>query len=104
MQLFTEPDAGSAAPVLGAIGPLQFDVLKFRMQSEYGVDLTFTPINAKVCRWPRGTWDPRDFANSMTTRVLQDREGRPVLLFEDPYTVRWVQEKYPDLELLETAE
>ena len=104
VQLFVEPDSGSAAPVLGAVGPLQFEVLKFRMQSEYGVDVSFAPINMKVARWVRGDFDLSNLRHTMTTRVLQDREGRPVLLFDNQHTLRWIQEKYPDLELTETAD
>ncbi len=104
IQLFTEPDAGSAAPVLGAVGPLQFEVLKFRMQAEYNVELTFSPLNLKVARWPQGTWDPAAFRHSLTTKLLHDREGRPVLLFDNQHTLRWTEERYPGLELRETAD
>jgi len=104
IQLFSEPDAGSAAPVLGAVGPLQFEVLKFRMQTEYNVDLRFSPINLKIARWPRGKWDPADFRHLLSTKLLEDREGQPVLLFDNQHTVRWIQEKHPDLELAETPD
>jgi len=104
VQMFSEPHAGSAAPVLGAVGPLQFDVLKFRMQSEYGVELKFSPINLKVARWPKGKWDPADFRHLASTRLLEDREGHPVLLFDNQYTMRWIQERHPGLELAETAD
>ena len=104
IQMFREPDSGSAAPVLGAVGPLQFEVLKFRMQSEYNVEVKFSPIDLKVARWPSGTWDPADFRNLSTTRLLEDREGRPVLLFDNLHSMRWIQERHPGLELSETAD
>ena len=104
VQLFHEPHAGSAAPVLGAVGPLQFEVLKFRMRTEYNVELSFNPLSFTVARWPSGTWDPGDFRNSISTRLLHDREGRAVLLFDNRHTLRWIKEKYPGLELAETAD
>src|SRR5258708_11972110 len=37
--------------ILGAVGPLQFEVLAFRLQDEYGVQCVFEPINVAVARW-----------------------------------------------------
>ncbi len=104
VQRFNEPGAGSSAPILGAVGPLQFDVLKFRMQSEYNVELTLEALDFKVARWPRGRWDPADFRSSLFTKLVEDREGRPVLLFDTQHSLRWIREKHPGLELAETAD
>jgi peptide chain release factor 3 len=104
VQLFSEPGAGTAAPILGAVGPLQFDVLKFRMQSEYNVELRLAPVNFKVARWPRGDWDHPALRQSLSVKVLEDREHRPVLLFENQHMMRWLLDKYPDIELAETGD
>lgn len=104
VQMFSEPDAGSAAPVLGAVGPLQFEVLKFRMQTEYSVELKLSPIDLKVARWLKGKWDPEDFRHLASTKLLEDREGQPVLLFDNQHTLRWIEERHPELELAETAD
>ncbi len=103
VQLFSEPGAGTAAPILGAVGPLQFDVLTFRMKAEYNVELKLRPIGFALARWPRGDFDPDAFRNVRSTKLVEDREGRSVLLFEKPWSLDWVREKYPDLELCETA-
>jgi peptide chain release factor 3 len=104
IQMFSEPGSGSAAPVLGAVGPLQFDVLKFRMQAEYNVELRFSPIDLKVARWPKGKWSPSDFQHLTSIKLLEDSEGHPVLLFDNQYSMRWIQERHPGLELAETAD
>ena len=39
--------------ILGAIGQLQFEVVAFRLQDEYGVQCVFEPINVAVARWVR---------------------------------------------------
>ena len=103
IQMFSDPYGGSAAPVLGAVGPLQFEVLQFRMQHEYNVELRFTPIDLKVARWPRGKWAPADFQRFSSVKLLKDSEGQAVLLFENQHTMRWIQEQHPGLELAETA-
>ena len=84
--------------------PLQFDVLKFRMQAEYNVELKFSPIDLKVARWPKGKWDPSDLGHLGSTKLLEDREGHPVLLFDNQHTMRWIQQRHPGLELAETAD
>ena len=104
VQLFTEPDGGSASMVLGAVGPLQFDVMKFRMQSEYKVELRLTPLTMRFARWPVAGWDASKFQYTQTAKQMQDREGRPVLLFDSAHAIRWIEDKYPDLKLAETPD
>jgi len=104
VQLFSEPGAGSAAPILGAVGPLQFDVLKFRLQSEYNVELKLDPVNFKVARWPQGDWDHPALRQSLSIKVVEDRERRPVLLFENRHMMRWILDKYPGMELADTGD
>ena len=72
------------------------------MQSEYNVELRWTPMEMKVARWPGGAFDRDLMRHSMSVKLLEDREGNPVLLFNSQYTLEWVQEKYPDLVLSET--
>jgi peptide chain release factor 3 len=102
VQLFTDPDSGSAAPLLGAIGPLQFDVLKFRMQAEYNVEMQLDPLPYRVARWIRGTYDPEVFRYASNARVVDDREGRKVLLLERIYSLNHFEKNHPELELAET--
>jgi peptide chain release factor 3 len=104
VQLFTEPGSGSAAPILGAVGPLQFDVLKYRLQSEYDVEVSFKRLDYSVARWPKEPFDPDEFRHSSATRILEDREGRPVLLVDSQHTLRWIRDRHPKLELAETAD
>ena len=104
VQLFSEPGAGTAAPILGAVGPLQFDVLKFRMAAEYNVELKLRPLAYRVARWVRGAdFNPSDFSHVQSAKLVEDREGRPVLLFENTWSVNWIREKFPGLELAESG-
>jgi len=103
VQQFSEPGAGSAAPILGAVGPLQFDVLQFRMQSEYNVELQLVPLDYRLARWVRGTPDLSVLGHVRSVKVVEDRHGTPVLLFENRWALDWIREKHPGLELAETA-
>jgi peptide chain release factor 3 len=104
VQLFREPGGGSATIILGAVGQLQFDVFKHRLEAEYGVDPGLIPMNFKLARWPQGKFDPDLFRYSERIRLFEDREGRPVLLAMSEFDVRRAEEKNPELELSETAD
>jgi peptide chain release factor 3 len=86
------------------VGPLQFEVLAFRMQSEYNVDLPMRPLDYKIARWPKGEWDPEPLRRTSGVKLLSDREGRPVLLFDNQHTMRWIQREQPGMELAETGD
>jgi peptide chain release factor 3 len=103
VQLFTEPGGGTASMYLGAMGPLQFDVMTHRLKDEYGVDLSLTPMDFKLARWPQGEFDPEIFRYSERIRVLEDRDGRPVLLAKGDWDLDRVVQKHPELRLSETA-
>jgi len=101
VQLFHD-SGGGAAPIVGAMGQLQFDVLRHRMASEYKVDLRLTPMPHQVARWPQAGFDADLFRHSDAVTVVHDRERRPVLLLKSAWYLERIAEKHPDLILLET--
>jgi peptide chain release factor 3 len=104
VQVFTEPGAGTAAMILGAVGPLQFEVLQHRMQSEYGVPLKLTPLQYQLARWPHAGFDPEAFRYSESVKIVEDRDHRPVLLFRTSWNLEVTKQKHPELELAETGD
>jgi peptide chain release factor 3 len=99
IQLFTDRDVGVASPIIGALGPLQFDVLKHRMATEYKVELRLQPMPHQVARWPHAGFDPADFRYSDAVKVVEDREGNPVLLLKSVWYLERIADKHPDLVL-----
>ncbi len=104
VQLFSEPGAGSSAPILGAVGPLQFEVLQHRLESEYRVALQLTPLPWTIARWPRAGFDPDAFRFSESVQVVRDRDEHPVLLFRSAWNLQVTRDKYPELVLAETGD
>jgi len=102
VQLFSEPGAGTAVPILGAVGPLQFDVLQHRMANEYKVALKLTPLPYQIARWLGPDTDLELFRFS-ETKLLEDRDGRAVVLAKSPWYLERLQEKHPELVLSPTA-
>ncbi len=104
VQLFRDPHSDSAALVLGAMGPLQFDVMKHRLADEYGVNVDLSPLPFKLARWPQGDFDPEIFRYSERVRVVADRDGRPVLLAQGRWDLDRALQRHSGLILSETAD
>jgi peptide chain release factor 3 len=102
VQLFTEPGGGTAALILGAVGPLQFDVLQHRMSTEYKVSLRLSPLPYQLARWLGPDTDLGLFRFS-ETKLVEDRDGRAVVLSKSPWYFERLQEKHPELVLSPTA-
>jgi peptide chain release factor 3 len=104
VQLFTETGAGTAAPILGGMGQLQFDVLVHRLTTEYKVTPRLSPLPFQVARWPQSGFDPEAFRFSDAVKVVEDRVGRPVLLLKSRWYLERIAEKHPELVLSETPD
>src|SRR5690606_4249173 len=104
VQVYRQRGMGDKDPVLGAVGALQFEVLQFRLASEYGVDVKIERLPYVHARWVTGKgYDPDFFERREDSRALEDRDGKPVLLFKSDWALRWAQDNYKDLQFLTTA-
>lgn len=100
MQVFSNPLLSGEGFVIGAVGTLQFDVFKHRIENEYGVDILMQPMAHSLARWlPRGI-DPKSLKGLDKAVVVQDRWDDPVILFESNWGLRWASEQNPEVEFL----
>jgi peptide chain release factor 3 len=104
VQLFRDPQGGSASWILGAMGPLQFDVMKHRLQSEYGVELTLSNLPYTLARWPQAGFDPEDFRYSERIRIVHDRDDNWALLAQSAWDLDRLLERNESLVLAETPD
>jgi peptide chain release factor 3 len=97
-------DFGDAkTTLLAAVGPLQFEVAQFRLQSEYGVESRLEPMPWTLARWigpktPAGAVDAVGLP--MQSARVRDEEGAEMILFPTPWSVQYLSEKHPEIELL----
>ncbi|HLD98649.1 MAG TPA: peptide chain release factor 3 [Bdellovibrionota bacterium] len=104
VQVYSQRGLGDKDPILGAVGALQFEVLQFRLKSEYGVDAKIEKLPYIHARWVEGTGlDPDYFERREDSRCLEDRDGLPVILFKSDWGLRWAEENYKTLRFLKTA-
>lgn len=89
-------------PVLAAVGELQFDVVQYRLESEYQTGTTLHRLPYELARWISG--HPDDLAAlklPSAARLLQDQDGAPVYLFQSAWNLNYCRELNPRLEFHE---
>ena len=104
IQIFQEFNTGMEEIIVGVVGVLQFDVLRFRLESEYGVEIRMDPLPYEYIRWIEN--DGVDVAKlNITTdsKRVKDLKDRPLLLFTHEWSIRTVLERNEGLKLTEFA-
>ena len=101
VQAFQFRDSAQRVPLLGAVGPLQFEVVQYRMQTEYGAESRLEPGPWKIIRWVQqedGT--PLDETTLPTgARVAYDASGKPVILFQEQWSCDFFAQRNPKIQL-----
>lgn len=99
IQLFIDPAVGHQDPVLGVVGELQFEVLLFRLEDEYGLEgARIVRLPLTVARWPRNA-DGQAVTNLTGNFILyRDHNEQPVILLEKEWDLNWVKKENPDVE------
>ncbi|MDP6794192.1 MAG: peptide chain release factor 3 [Verrucomicrobiota bacterium] len=90
------------APVLAAVGPLQFDVVQFRLESEYNAASRLEPAPWQVVRWlPEGFGEEEMDRLSPPTgsRFGWDSDDNPVLLFASDWAAGYFEQNNESLQL-----
>jgi peptide chain release factor 3 len=100
VQIMYSADDFKRDPILAAVGQLQFEVVQFRLLSEYGVETRLEPLPYNVARWVAGGWSALEKAGRIFNAIaVKDNWGRPVLLFKNEWNLQQVVEDFPDLKL-----
>ena len=103
VQVFYDTDAARREPILGAVGRLQFEVVQYRLQSEYGVETTLEPLPYSAVRWLDA--DPDELKRIhwfRGSRRVDDSEGRPAVLFDGDWAMNYAREQHSKIGFLET--
>jgi peptide chain release factor 3 len=92
--------------ILGAVGPLQFEVVAFRLQDEYGVSCVFEPVNVATARWIACD-DARkleEFRSRAYEHLALDHSGTLVYLAPSRVNLELTLERWPQVTFRETRE
>ena len=105
-QLFTLDFNGRK--VIGTVGALQFEVIQYRLEHEYGAKCSYENLNVHKACWvetPK-TNHPEylDFARVKSKFLAKDKQGQQVFLADSAFSLKMTKEKYPALEFHATSE
>ncbi|HEX2949281.1 MAG TPA: peptide chain release factor 3 [Armatimonadota bacterium] len=98
VQSFTPVKTSSMMHLLAAVGPLQFEIVQYRLESEYGAPSQLVPAPWSMVRWYR-TRDGQGADLKLPSGVIEaeDRFGQRVLLFPNEWKLRYFTEDHPDI-------
>jgi peptide chain release factor 3 len=90
--------------ILGAVGTLQFDVVQYRLQDEYGVASAFEPVTVHCARWVQCDDEKKlkEFIDKNELRLARDHYGTLVYLASSAVNLSMAQERFPDVRFLDT--
>jgi peptide chain release factor 3 len=98
-QVFYAESIAGPAPIVGAVGPLQFDVLIHRLDGEYNVEARLERLPYVAARWVVGEPDAVErVAAGYDRQLVFDSRDRPLILFKSEWAMRRTLEKEADLE------
>jgi peptide chain release factor 3 len=105
-QLFTLELNGRK--IVGTVGALQFDVIQYRLEHEYGARCTYENLNVHKACWvevqPGGETDFADFKQTKAKFLGKDKQGQLVFLADSAFTLQMTQSKYTGITFHATSE
>ena len=102
IQIFQEYNTGLEEIIVGVVGVLQFDVLKYRLENEYNVEIRLEPLPYEHIRWITSTDTDLDrIVGTSDMKKVKDLKGNPLLLFINAWSVGMTIDRNKGLELSE---
>ncbi|MGA9852655.1 MAG: peptide chain release factor 3 [Gammaproteobacteria bacterium] len=92
--------------ILGAVGLLQFDVVAFRLKSEYGVDCIFESVPVATARWIECDDAKKldEFKNRTFDNLALDHADSLVYVAPTQVNLQLTQDRWPDVRFRKTRE
>ena len=89
IQIFQEFHTGMEEIIVGVVGVLQFDVLKYRLENEYNVEIKLESLPYEYIRWieNKDEVDMDRLSGTSDMKKIQDLKGNPLLLFINQWSI-----------------
>ena len=102
IQIFQEFNTGMEEIIVGVVGVLQFEVLKYRLENEYNVEIRMENLPYEYIRWIENEdIDLNTITGTSDMKKIQDLKGRPLLIWVNSWSIGMTQERNPELKLTE---
>lgn len=92
--------------IIGTVGQLQFEVIAYRLEHEYGAKCRFVPKNYFKACWitTQNEAQLADFKRAKSNFIAVDKDDNLVFLAETPFLLQMAEQDYPDLKFHKTSE
>ncbi len=103
-QLFTRETNGRK--IIGTVGALQFDVIQYRLEHEYGAKVQYEPVNLHKACWVSYS-DKKALEEFLSRRkkdLARDKHGQLVFLAESAWALKMAQDNHPKVQFFFTDE
>ena len=94
--------------VIGTVGALQYEVIQYRLEHEYGAKCTYENLNVHKACWvePENikSEEFKEFKRVKQRYLAKDKQGQLVFLADSAFTIQMTQSKYPAVKLHFTSE
>ncbi len=104
-QMFTREFDGRR--IIGTVGALQFEVIAYRLEHEYGARVSYEPVSMYEAFWLGEESDPkalRELRERRKANLALDTEGRLVYLAESPWMLKMAQDQHARVVWRDTSE
>ncbi|MBT8199939.1 MAG: peptide chain release factor 3, partial [Acidimicrobiia bacterium] len=96
VQVLRRAGVGDLEPILGAVGPLQFEVASHRLENEFGAPVVLRPTSFTLAR--RTNAESADFLKGRrSAEVVERRDGELLALFDSSYALAALERDFPEL-------
>ncbi len=102
IQIFQEFNTGMEEIIVGVVGVLQFDVLKYRLENEYNVEIKLENLPYEYIRWIENKdIDLDKLIGTSDMKKIKDLKDNPLLLFVNQWSIGMTVERNEGLILSE---
>ena len=105
-QLFTLDMNGRK--IIGTVGALQYEVIQYRLEHEYGAKCTYENIHVHKACWVQAEDEKseefKEFKRVKQRYLAKDKQGQLVFLADSPFTIQMTQQKYTSITFHMTSE
>ena len=102
IQIFQDYNLEMSEIIVGVVGVLQFDVLKYRMENEYGCDVRLDSLPYSHIRWVKNpATDLNNLKCPSDTKKVKDMKNNPLILFTNEWSIKMILERNEGLEFTE---
>ncbi len=102
IQIFREANTGMEEIIVGVVGVLQFEVLQYRLKSEYNVEIGLEILPYEYIRWIENPGiDVDKISVTSDTKKIRDLKGNPLLIYTHPWSIKTILDRNEGLVLSE---